>query len=129
MPKRFELICIIDDDTIFVKLTARLLQLGGFSGEFLIFKNGKEALDYIKPKLLTLEPLPDLILLDINMPIMDGWEFLDNLQSVPNSETLNINMVSSSIAPSDIQKAESYQLVKNFLTKPISVEKLKDLPT
>jgi CheY-like chemotaxis protein len=127
MPRKFELIYIIDDDVIFVKITTRLLQLSGICDNFLVFKNGQEALDYIKPRLLHSEPLADMILLDINMPVMDGWEFLDNLQKVPNSDKLNINLISSSIDPLDIQKAESYDLIKNFLTKPISVDKLKSL--
>ena len=127
MPTKFELIYIIDDDAIFVKITTRLLQLAGICDNFLVFKNGQEALDYIKPRLVNSEPLADMILLDINMPVMDGWEFLDNLKNVPNSEKLNINLISSSIDPVDIQKAESYDLIKNFLTKPISVDKVKSL--
>ena len=125
MPKKFDLIYIIDDDAIFVKITTRILTSKGICEDFLVFKNGKEALDYIKPRLLKNEPMADIILLDINMPIMDGWEFLDNLQTIPQSEVLNINMITSSIDPLDMQKAESYSLIKNFLTKPISVDKLK----
>ena len=129
MPKKYELIYIIDDDEIFIKITTRLLQLGGICDNFLVFKNGQEALDYIKPRLISSEPLADMILLDINMPVMDGWEFLDTLQTIPNSEKLNINLISSSIDPLDIRKAESYDLIKNFLTKPISIDKLKTLET
>src|SRR5437868_2093303 len=125
MSKKLDLIYIIDDDEIFIKITTRLLQLGGICDNFLVFKNGQEALDYIKPRLENNEKLADMILLDINMPVMDGWEFLDVLETVPNSNKLNINLISSSIDPLDIQKAENYDLIKNFLTKPISVEKLK----
>ena len=129
MPRKFDLIYIIDDDAIFTKITTRLLQLGGICDNFLVFKNGQEALDYIKPRIANSEPIADMIFLDINMPVMDGWEFLENLKTVPNSDKLNINLISSSIDPLDIEKAESYGLVKNFLTKPISVDKLKSLST
>jgi CheY-like chemotaxis protein len=125
MAKKFALIYIIDDDAIFVKITTRILMLKGICDEFLIFKNGKEALEYIKPRLLNNQSVADIILLDINMPIMDGWEFLDNLQTIRQSEFLNINMITSSIDPLDKQKAEGYPLIKNFLTKPISIDKLK----
>lgn len=124
---KLDLIYIIDDDEIFVKITTKLLQLAGICDNFTVFKNGQEALDYIKPRLQNSEPLANMTLLDINMPVMDGWEFLDNIQNEKNSEKLNINMISSSIDPLDIEKAKTYSLIQNFLTKPINIEKLKTL--
>jgi CheY-like chemotaxis protein len=77
----------------------------------------------------TLQKLPDYILLDINMPIMNGWEFLDeykrlNLDPLGKSK---IYIISSSVFSNDINKARSYPLVKDFISKPLNVEKIKEL--
>ena len=71
----------------------------------------------------------DIVLLDINMPIMNGWEFLDeykrlNLDPLGKSK---IYIISSSVFNNDINKAKSYPLVKDFVSKPLSVDKIKDL--
>ena len=73
--------------------------------------------------------LPEMILLDINMPQMDGWQFLEGLLAIRpnfNNETI-IYVVTSSIAHSDREKANSIEEVSGFLSKPLSVEHLKKL--
>lgn len=95
--------------------------------DFLIYKNGKEAFDDLLPKLWEDTNLPDVILLDLNMPIMDGWQFLDELVKIPNAERIPIYIVSSSVDRRDIDKAKTYKIVNNYIIKPFSVAKIKDL--
>ena len=72
---------------------------------------------------------PDVVLLDINMPIMNGWEFLDEYTRL-NIDPLNkckVYIISSSVFSNDINKARSYPVVKDFVSKPLNVEKIKEL--
>jgi len=121
-----ESICIIDDDQIYQLIVRKVVERTGEFESFCFYKNGLEAFeDFKSPDY----KLPEIILLDINMPQMDGWQFLDSLIAHrPNfyQETI-IYVVTSSIAHSDRDKAKSYKEVSGFLSKPLSVEKLKEL--
>ncbi|WP_338767503.1 response regulator [Bernardetia sp. ABR2-2B] len=125
MPK-FNHVCIIDDDPIYTFTTRKIMEIGKFSKYIEIFKNGKEALDALKPRVEAGEKVPEVIFLDLNMPIMDGWQFLDEFMT-PNTQKIVIYIVSSSIDPVDINKAKEYSLVTNYLVKPITPERLKEL--
>tara|TARA_R110002051_G_scaffold4229_5_gene22688 strand:- start:5713 stop:6015 length:303 start_codon:yes stop_codon:yes gene_type:complete len=76
-----ELACIIDDDDMYVNLITKVIDLRKLSKNLIIFRNGKEALDYFVSALKKMErrDIPEVILLDLNMPIMDGWQFLNEL--------------------------------------------------
>ncbi len=123
--KPIDIACIIDDDPIFVFGIKRIMQLADFCNSFLIFNNGKEALDNLKMLIYAGEELPDVILLDLNMPIMDGWQFLDEFTGIPIDKQITIYVASSSIDPEDTKKAQSYESVSNYIVKPITVENLK----
>ena len=125
--KRINTICIIDDDPIFRFGTKKMMEKVLLPLDFLIYKNGKEAFDDLLPKLRQNTNMPDVILLDLNMPIMDGWQFLDELVKIPNAEKIPIYIVSSSVDSRDIDKAKSYDIVNNYIIKPFSVSKIKDL--
>ncbi|MET3125353.1 CheY-like chemotaxis protein [Arcicella rosea] len=125
--KKIDIACIIDDDPIFVFGTKRLMQLANFCNGFLVFKNGKEAYDNLKTSIIAGEKLPDLILLDLNMPIWDGWQFLDEFIQIPIENAVTIFIVTSSIDPEDIKRAKSYEIVSNYLVKPIKMDDLKKL--
>ena len=73
--------------------------------------------------------IPELILLDLNMPIMDGWEFLDefSIKYAAIFQTVKIAIVSSSVNPADFQKAKEYPFVIDFISKPISVDILRKI--
>jgi len=73
--------------------------------------------------------LPDYILLDINMPIMNGWEFLDEYTrlNIDPSGKSKVFIISSSVFSNDINKARSYPLVKDFISKPLNVDKIVEL--
>ncbi len=121
-----KLTCIIDDDTIYTKLLIKLLRLKNLCSDILVFKNGKEALEYFEN--LSLKDrnknAPELIFLDINMPVMNGWEFLNAFQGIRDdiSQQLSLYVVSSSIDPIDYQKAKDIDMVDSYLSKPVSIE-------
>jgi len=122
-----KLTCIIDDDTIYVSLLKKLIQLKKLCDNILVFKNGKEAIDFFKDS----ESLPDLILLDLNMPIMNGWEFLEAFNPINkqlgNITTPNLYVVSSSIDPVDSEKAKKIECVRDYISKPISIQNFEQI--
>ncbi|MFN7098774.1 MAG: response regulator [Flavobacterium sp.] len=124
MPK-FDTVCIIDDDPIFVFGTKRIMEIADFCQSFMIFKNGKEAFDNLNSIIIANKKLPDLILVDLNMPIWDGWTFLDEFVKIPCKNPSTIYIMTSSIDPADIQRAKAYDAVSNYLVKPISLDNLQ----
>jgi len=125
--KKIDIACIIDDDEIFIYGTKKLMQLTDFCNGFLIFHNGAEAINYLKPVIEKGEKAPDVILLDLNMPVMDGWQFLDEFIKIPNTKKITIYVVTSSIDKRDIERVKEYDAVSNYLIKPISTEQLNDI--
>ena len=119
--------CIIDDDPIFVYGTKKIMKKIDFSDEILVYNNGQEAIDGLMKLAEQNKKLPSVIFLDINMPIMDGWEFLEDFVKIPNNnrENVTIYIISSSIDPMDIQKTQLYSLVNNYILKPIRVSDLE----
>ncbi len=125
--KKIDIACIIDDDPIFVFGTKRIMQIANFCNGFLVFHNGKEAYDSLRAIILVGEKLPDLILLDLNMPIWDGWHFLDEFTQIPIEKPVTLYIVTSSIDPEDTERAKSYEIVSNYLVKPIKMDDLKKI--
>lgn len=119
-------ICVIDDDQIYQIIVKKIIFKAGIFDKALHYENGYKALEELKDPAI---PLPALILLDINMPGMDGWEFLDNLKDHRpqlNQET-KIYIVTSSIACGDRNKAEALTEVSGFISKPLTVGKLREI--
>lgn len=120
IPKR---IYIIDDDPIYQLVTKKLIEKTKLFRESRSFANGNHALQYFE----NTGDLPDVILLDIEMPEMDGWDFLDELLRLEERfhKEVTIYVASSSIATEDKMKAREYPCVKDFLSKPMNLEKLR----
>lgn len=125
--ENFDLVYVIDDDPLYIFSMKKVLSLTDFCQESLFFKNGQEALDDLLPRLSQAGKLPDVIFLDISMPLMNGWQFLDELTKQPVPSHIKIFIVSSSIDPYDTDKASSYSLVTDYIYKPITIEKMKAL--
>jgi CheY-like chemotaxis protein len=131
MGQKVELACIIDDDKIYVNLVKKIIEIKKLSKNLLIFKNGREALDHFKLILenATEDVLPDIIFLDINMPVMDGWEFLNEFIKIKNNfeKKITLYVVSSSIDPRDLERAKSFNLVTDYLIKPIELKRFEKI--
>lgn len=118
--------CIIDDDDIYIFGIKKLLQIRNLCEEIIVFNNGKEAIDYFNSNP---DNLPNIILLDINMPVMNGWEFLREYSKIEEKlkENTVVYMVSSSINPQDIDKAAKEPEVYKYLIKPINLDTLTQI--
>jgi two-component system, chemotaxis family, chemotaxis protein CheY len=122
-------IAIIDDDAIFQLTASRMMQATKMADQILQFYNGEEGLRYLNENAEKKEKLPDIIFLDINMPLVDGWMFLDDYANLKNKigKDILIYMVSSSIDPADSNRAKSNQSVKDYLVKPITMKGFETL--
>ena len=130
-----QILCI-DDDPITLMFCKKVIVKSSFSNEIITSQNGEEALSYFNTIKYTNNknkqiPQPQLIFLDLNMPVMGGWEFLDYFNSEEFSEfnTIKVVVLSSTIDPEDLEKSKQYPMVIDFLSKPISqsmLEYLKD---
>lgn len=120
-------IWIIDDDKIYQKIINKLIQKSGVFSTHSTFMNGKEAIITLSKTLENNEELiPDIILLDINMPIMDGWEFMEEMKIIKSkiNKQIIIYIVSSSILIEDRNKSKTFTDISGYIPKPISVEDL-----
>ena len=126
-----ELIMCIDDDPITLMLFKKVVQKASFANKIINTNNGQEAIKLINTINNNENHPPQLIFLDLNMPVMDGWEFLDlfNNSNYFNQNDTKIIILTSTIDPEDIKKAKSYPNVIEFLPKPITVEMLNYLKT
>lgn len=120
-------VLLVDDDPIFNFLHSRMLSLGGLAKEVHTALNGRQALDLLNGYFSGTSVLPDAILLDLTMPELDGFGFLEALKKlkVPGMENVNIVVITSSINPRDMERVRALG-VSNYLIKPITLEKLKD---
>jgi CheY-like chemotaxis protein len=120
------LVIIIDDDPISLLVCETIMRKQGFAKEVKKFEEAQPALDFLKKHLADGLPLPDFIFLDIQMPMIDGWDFLDMYAALlPESQHApHVVMLSATFDPEDQRKSEAQHLVKHFLSKPISVAAL-----
>ena len=125
----FDKILCIDDDPITLMLGKMILAKVDFCKEIDTAKNGQDALNYFEALRHNNKVRPGLIFLDLNMPIMDGWEFLDSF-ATERYEVFNstkVIILSSTIDPNDLEKSKKYPAVIDFLSKPISKAMLQAL--
>jgi len=132
MGQKVELACIIDDDKIYVNLVKKIIEVKKLSNNLLIYKNGKEALDYFKNSISSVtqvDLLPDVIFLDLNMPVMNGWEFLKEFIKIKSkfNKQVTLYVVSSSKDPKDQERLKSFNLVKEYLVKPIELKRFEKI--
>ncbi len=125
-------VCLIDDDKIYQFTATMILEATGLTNSIAAFLNGKDAINFLKDPNTTLNgQLPDIIFLDINMPVMNGWEFLEEFQqfSASLSQPIKIYLVSSSVDESDINKSKNYPSVTDYVIKPLNRDKYRQLLT
>jgi CheY-like chemotaxis protein len=100
-----------------------------FSFKTIAFTDPLQALEQLKQWLVNATFLPEIIFLDIEMPDMNGWEFLDELHALPDTliEKCYIIILTSSIDVDDIEKSKTYSVVRDFISKPLTTDKLKEI--
>ena len=129
MTKNTSLACIIDDDNLYVHLLKKIIQTRKLCENLLLFNDGKQSIDYFESLLenLSEEKVPDIIFIDLNMPVMDGWEFIERFTKIENrfNKLITLYIVSSSIDPVDISRAKALSNIKDYLIKPTHINELE----
>jgi len=120
---------VIDDDPIHQKITEILIKKTGLFKKHSAFPGVTPAIDALKQHKNDPENLPDIILLDLNMPVLDGWDFLERFKDYRHElqKHITIYIVSSSAIPSEIDRSTQYSFVKDFITKPLDSQKLTEI--
>lgn len=127
---KFNDVFVVDDDKIFHFIIKKLLVSNNINVEPEFFENGLLAIEGIKSKLDKQQAPPDLILLDINMPILDGWQFLEEFKMLKNriQKEISIYIISSSDNTVDRNRANDFKdEIKDYYLKPITIEGLKSI--
>lgn len=116
---------IIDDDPIVLAIGKKLIDRHQDYDQVSTAINGEEALQELST--IDYHSLPNLILLDLNMPIMDGWEFLENVQKVDELKNIPIFIFTSSINPVDKDRSLAFPNVKGYISKPLTMSVLDEI--
>jgi CheY-like chemotaxis protein len=118
-------IFIVDDDDIFVFLTKKMIKAAKRDTKIVEFSDGEQVLEFLKANIDNQDVVPDIIFLDINMPVTDGWGFLKAFAHLAPlmKKKVDIYVVSSSISPHDLEKAKQFKTVTDFVIKPLAKEK------
>jgi len=122
--KQIDLIYLIDDDSIVLFLGTKLFARHESFKCLQTFENGQSALDTLAAQAEDPSGWPDAILLDLNMPGMDGWKFLEELSRIPGAAHIPVIIQTSSVDPRDIGKSKTFVNVKDYIPKPLTVAKL-----
>ena len=127
--KKINTFWIIDDDDIYQFTTSHLLKKMDLVNKIILFSNGLKAINFLKEEIGNIENIPDILFLDINMPVMDGWEFLEEYLLIKPMipKTVAIYMVSSSVDEKDVIKAKSISVLSGYLVKPISSKNIMEV--
>lgn len=123
------LVMLIDDSDIDLFLNKKFLSTAGISDNTITFPSAKEALKYIETNVDDPAKIPSIILLDVQMPEINGFQFLDLYNKVPEKvqEGTKIIMLSSTIDPIDLDRARSNKHVIDILKKPLDTEELREV--
>lgn len=120
---------IIDDDELYQLVLKRIVKKVVPAAEVVSFWNGEEALEAFTNIISNNDALPDVVFLDINLPVLDGWQFLEGLEGLKPDirHELPVYMISTSLDYTDKQKAQNNSIVRRFLTKPLSKEEVAEI--
>lgn len=122
-------VLLIDDNAVDNFINKLIVKESKIADSITVMKSGVDALEFLNNLISKGEPIPELIFLDIRMPEMDGFEFLEQFAKFPEDvkDKCSINMLSSSNDPSDIKRAGEYPYVKNFFNKPMKAEMISEV--
>ena len=122
-------IMLVDDDEIFTYIIMKIIEESKLAGQINIFPNGREAMDFLTEIADNEALLPKVIFLDLNMPYLDGWGFLDEyIRLKPKlCKKINLYVITSSISPFDYEKSKKYSDITDFIIKPLAKEKFIEI--
>jgi CheY-like chemotaxis protein len=122
-------ICVIDDDDIYQFAVARIIESALNTSSVMSFYDGEEALEYFESLKGNDDPIPDIIFLDINMPRLNGFEFMEGYNKIKDrlSKKSKVYMVSSSIDPADIQRSKEMDGIEDYVSKPLDTDLVTDI--
>lgn len=127
--EKLKSILLVDDDHSTNFYHRLVLRDADLAEQIEVCVNGQLALDYLNETLVSKGPLPEFIFLDINMPVMDGWEFLKAYDQLDDAikKHCNIVMLTTSINPDDREEGLRQPNVKDFRNKPLTAEMVQEL--
>ena len=113
---------IIDDDPIHQRIAQIMISKHRIFDEFVSYTEAGEALKFLEENRNNPGLIPDVILLDLNMPVVDGWDFLESFEKFKDTlaKKIRIFIVSSSVDEKDISRSQSYSSVEGFISKPLT---------
>lgn len=128
---KIKLVMLVDDNDTDNFISKRIIELTDFAHDIEVKNSGKSALTYLQENQADEEKLPDLIFLDINMPIVDGFVFLYEFEQLPESvrNKCKVAILSSSDNKRDINRIVNNEYVIKFITKPLTEDALNDVRT
>lgn len=124
---KFNKACIIEDNPASVFWIKELMEEANFAETILVYNNGQAAYEQLSNSIQDAAQTPDIIFLDLNMPVMDGWQFLQAFTRLQPTKEILIYILTSSVDPEDTVKALQYKNVTGYLVKPITETELKKI--
>jgi len=122
-------IMLVDDDEIFTFIIKKIIEESQLSNHIDIFINGLEAINFLEANATAAEKLPEVIFLDLSMPVLDGWGFLEEyIELKPKlAKKITLYIISTSVSPLDFEKAKKYSDVTDFIVKPMAKERFVEI--
>ncbi|HEX6914394.1 MAG TPA: response regulator [Chitinophagaceae bacterium] len=120
-------IFLVDDDKIYQFTAKKTLESMGLSGEVSVFSDGRHAIEYLRAHQHEITLLPDIIFLDINMPVMDGWQFVEAFEQLQLGKKVSLYMVSSSVDENDMKRSRQYAVINDYIIKPVGRSRFEEL--
>lgn len=120
---------IIDDDPIHQRIAQIMISRYNLFDEYFSYTEAQVALDFLQENTENSELIPGVILLDLNMPVIDGWDFLEAFETLKEKlkSVIKIYIVSSSVDEKDLIRSKQYASVKGFISKPLSPDIIRTI--